>query len=123
MKSSAFRFFTQQFSARSEERKFIQEFTHTRLEGTELSFIKLIDELYKKYWPADVHVIGKEIVRFHAIIWPAILMALDIPLPKRIFGHGWLLFGGDKRIRTAGLLVANEALYQLSHNPKSILII
>ena len=54
------------------------------------------DSLYKKYWPADVHVIGKEIVRFHAIIWPAILMALDIPLPKRVFGHGWLLFGGDK---------------------------
>lgn len=54
------------------------------------------DSLYKKYWPADVHVIGKEIVRFHAIIWPAILMALELPLPKRIFGHGWLLFGGDK---------------------------
>lgn len=54
------------------------------------------DSLYKKYWPANVHVIGKEIVRFHAIIWPAILMALDIPLPKRVFGHGWLLFGGDK---------------------------
>ena len=54
------------------------------------------DELYKKYWPANVHVIGKEIVRFHAIIWPAILMALDLPLPERIFGHGWLLFGGDK---------------------------
>ena len=54
------------------------------------------ETLFKKYWPADVHVIGKEIVRFHAIIWPAILMALDIPLPKRIFGHGWLLFGGDK---------------------------
>ena len=52
--------------------------------------------LFEKYWPADVHVIGKEIVRFHAIIWPAILMALDIPLPKRVFGHGWLLFGGDK---------------------------
>ena len=54
------------------------------------------DSLFKKFWPADVHVIGKEIVRFHAIIWPAILMALDIPLPKRVFGHGWLLFGGDK---------------------------
>ncbi len=54
------------------------------------------DTNFKKYWPADVHVIGKEIVRFHAIIWPAILMALDIPLPKRVFGHGWLLFGGDK---------------------------
>ena len=54
------------------------------------------DSNFKKYWPADVHVIGKEIVRFHAIIWPAILMALDIPVPKRVFGHGWLLFGGDK---------------------------
>jgi len=54
------------------------------------------DSNYKKYWPANVHIIGKEIVRFHAIIWPAILMALDIPLPKRVFGHGWMLFGGDK---------------------------
>ena len=63
---------------------------------TGLGFDTENDELYKKFWPADVHVIGKEIVRFHAIIWPAILMALDIPLPKRIFGHGWLLFGGDK---------------------------
>ena len=51
---------------------------------------------FNKYWPADVHIVGKEIVRFHAIIWPAILMALDIPLPKKVFGHGWLLFGGDK---------------------------
>ncbi len=63
---------------------------------TGLGFGTENDELYKKFWPADVHVIGKEIVRFHAIIWPAILMALDLPLPKRIFGHGWLLFGGDK---------------------------
>lgn len=54
------------------------------------------ESMFKKFWPADVHVIGKEIVRFHAIIWPAILMALDIPVPKRVFGHGWLLFGGDK---------------------------
>ncbi len=54
------------------------------------------DSNFKKYWPADVHMIGKEIVRFHAIIWPAILMALDLPLPKRLFGHGWMLFGGDK---------------------------
>ncbi len=50
----------------------------------------------KRFWPANVHIIGKEIVRFHAIIWPAILMALDLPLPQRVFGHGWLLFGGDK---------------------------
>lgn len=54
------------------------------------------DSLFKKYWPADVHMIGKEIVRFHAIIWPAILMALDLPLPKRLFAHGWMLMGGDK---------------------------
>ncbi|MBQ8468881.1 MAG: methionine--tRNA ligase [Clostridia bacterium] len=53
-------------------------------------------KMFEKYWPADVHIIGKEIVRFHAIIWPAVLMALDIPLPKKVFGHGWLLFGGDK---------------------------
>lgn len=51
---------------------------------------------FKKYWPADVHMVGKEIVRFHAIIWPAILMALDLPLPKQIFGHGWILFGDGK---------------------------
>lgn len=54
------------------------------------------ETLFKKYWPADVHMVGKEIVRFHAIIWPAMLMALDLPLPKRVFGHGWMVFGGDK---------------------------
>lgn len=51
------------------------------------------DSNYKKYWPADVHFVGKEIIRFHAIIWPAILMALDLPLPQKIYGHGWWLFG------------------------------
>ncbi len=54
------------------------------------------ESLFKKYWPANVHMVGKEIVRFHAIIWPAFLMALDLPLPERIFAHGWMLFGGDK---------------------------
>ena len=54
------------------------------------------DGLYKKYWPAELHLVGKEIVRFHAIIWPAILMALGEPLPKQIYGHGWLLIGGEK---------------------------
>ncbi len=54
------------------------------------------DALYKKYWSADLHLVGKEIVRFHAIIWPAILMALGEPLPKQIYGHGWLLIGGEK---------------------------
>lgn len=63
---------------------------------TALGFKSEDESLLNKYWPADVHIIGKEIVRFHAIIWPALLMALDLPLPKRIFGHGWMLFGGDK---------------------------
>ncbi len=54
------------------------------------------DKLYQKYWPAQIQMVGKEIVRFHTIIWPAILMALDLPLPKQVFGHGWLLIGGDK---------------------------
>ncbi len=54
------------------------------------------DTLFRRYWSADLHMVGKEIVRFHAIIWPAILMALGLPLPERIYGHGWLLIGGDK---------------------------
>ncbi len=54
------------------------------------------DDLFKKFWPADLHLVGKEIVRFHAIVWPAILMALGLPLPKQVYGHGWLLIGGDK---------------------------
>lgn len=62
------------------------------------------ESMFEKFWPADVHVIGKEIVRFHAIIWPALLMALDIPVPKRVFGHGWLLFGGDKLSKSKSVL-------------------
>lgn len=54
------------------------------------------DELFQKYWPANLHMVGKEIVRFHAIIWPALLMALGLPVPKQVYGHGWLLIGGDK---------------------------
>ncbi len=54
------------------------------------------DSLYQKFWPAELHMVGKEIVRFHAIIWPAILMALGEPVPKQVYGHGWLLIGGDK---------------------------
>lgn len=53
-------------------------------------------ELYNKYWPADYHLVGKEIVRFHSIIWPAMLMSADLPLPKHVLGHGWLLLGGEK---------------------------
>ncbi|WP_283607057.1 methionine--tRNA ligase [Faecalispora anaeroviscerum] len=61
---------------------------------------------YRKYWPADVHFVGKEIVRFHTIIWPAILMALDLPLPKQVYGHGWLLFGdGSKMSKSKGNVV------------------
>lgn len=63
------------------------------------------DADFKKYWPADVHLVGKEIVRFHTIIWPAILMALDLPLPKKVFGHGWLLFGGDKMSKSKGNII------------------
>lgn len=63
---------------------------------TALGFASGDDSLYKKFWPADLHMVGKEIVRFHAIIWPAILMALGEPVPKQVYGHGWLLIGGDK---------------------------
>lgn len=59
-------------------------------------------ELYNKYWPADVHIIGKDILRFHTIYWPIMLMALDIPLPKQIFGHPWLLSGQDKMSKSKG---------------------
>ena len=57
---------------------------------------------FEKYWPADVHFVGKEIVRFHSIIWPAILMALDLPLPKKVYGHGWLLLDGGKMSKSKG---------------------
>jgi len=60
---------------------------------------------YDKYWPADVHFVGKEITRFHSIIWPAMLMALDLPLPKKIFGHGWLLLEGGKMSKSKGNVV------------------
>jgi methionyl-tRNA synthetase len=60
---------------------------------------------YKKFWPADVHFVGKEIVRFHAIIWPALLMALGEPLPKKIYGHGWLLLDGGKMSKSKGNVV------------------
>ena len=61
--------------------------------------------LFDKYWPADLHMVGKEIVRFHSIIWPAILMALGIELPKKVFGHGWLLLDGDKMSKSKGNVV------------------
>ena len=62
-------------------------------------------DLYDKYWPADVHLIGKDILRFHTIYWPIMLMALDLPLPKQVFGHGWLLVDGGKMSKSKGNVV------------------
>ena len=64
-------------------------------------------------WPADLHLIGKEIVRFHAVFWPAFLMAADLPLPKRIFAHGWLLFENDKMSKSRGNIVRSEPILQV----------
>lgn len=61
--------------------------------------------LYEKYWPCDVHLVGKEIVRFHSIIWPAMLMSLDLPLPKKVLGHGWILLEGGKMSKSRGNVV------------------
>jgi len=67
-------------------------------------------ELYNKYWPADVHIIGKDIVRFHTIYWPIILMALDVPLPKKVFGHPWFNFGADKMSKSKGNVIYADVL-------------
>lgn len=72
---------------------------------TSMGYASDDDSEYKKYWPADVHLVAKEIVRFHTIIWPAILMALDLPLPKKVFGHGWILFADDKMSKSKGNIV------------------
>ena len=66
------------------------------------------DELFKKYWPADLHLIGKDIIRFHTIYWPIFLMALDLPLPKQVFGHPWLLQGGDKMSKSKGNVIYSD---------------
>lgn len=67
-------------------------------------------EMFQKYWPADLHLVGKEIVRFHTIIWPCILMALDLPLPKKVYGHGWLIVDGDKMSKSKGNVVDPNGL-------------
>ncbi len=67
-------------------------------------------ELYKKYWPADVHIIGKDILRFHTIYWPIMLMALGEPLPKQVFGHPWMLFGEEKMSKSRGNVIYAENL-------------
>jgi methionyl-tRNA synthetase len=72
---------------------------------TALGYMTDNDEKYRKYWPADVHLVGKEIVRFHTIIWPIMLMALGEPLPKQVFGHGWLVLEGGKMSKSKGNVV------------------
>lgn len=74
---------------------------------TALGFMndKYPDADFEEFWPADVHMVGKEIVRFHSIIWPAMLMSMNMPLPKKIFGHGWLLLGGGKMSKSKGNVV------------------
>ena len=72
---------------------------------TALGFMNDKYDDYEKYWPADVHFVGKEIVRFHSIIWPAMLMSMEMPLPKKVFGHGWLLLDGGKMSKSKGNVV------------------
>lgn len=72
---------------------------------TALGYPEIEDDKFAKYWPADVHLVGKEIVRFHTIIWFSLLMALDIPVPKKVFGHGWILLEGGKMSKSVGNIV------------------
>jgi len=76
-----------------------------------IGYISAVKET--KLWPADLHLIGKEILRFHAVFWPAFLMAGDVPLPKRIFAHGWLLFENDKMSKSRGNIVRAEPIRQV----------
>jgi len=69
-------------------------------------------EKFNKFWPADIHLVGKEIVRFHSIIWPVILMALDIEIPKKVYGHGWLIMEGDKMSKSKGNVIDPLALIE-----------
>ena len=72
---------------------------------SKLGYLSDDDSLFKKYWPASVQLVGKEIVRFHTIIWPIMLMALDLPLPEKVFGHGWLVLDGGKMSKSKGNVV------------------
>lgn len=71
------------------------------------------EEKFERYWPAGVHLIGKDIVRFHTIIWPALLMALDMPLPQKVFAHGWILFDNDKMSKSKGNIMYPEPIVEL----------
>jgi len=75
-----------------------------------LGYLSDDDAKFQKFWPADLHLVGKEIVRFHTIIWPIMLMALDLPLPKQVFGHGWLILEGGKMSKSKGNVVDPEKL-------------
>lgn len=79
---------------------------------TDLGYASDDDFLFQKYWPANFHLVGKEIVRFHSLIWPALLMALDLPLPNQIFGHGWILFADDKMSKSKGNVIYPEPLIE-----------
>ena len=79
---------------------------------TALGYGQENDELYKKFWPADLHLIGKDIVRFHTIYLPCFLMSLDLPLPKQVFGHPWLLFGNDKMSKSKGNILYADDLVE-----------
>ena len=80
---------------------------------TALGYGNQNDANFKKFWPANVHLVGKEIVRFHTVIWPAILMALDVELPKQVFGHGWILFDDDKMSKSKGNIIYPEPIIEL----------
>ena len=67
-----------------------------------LNYPNTDDDLYKSFWPADIHIIGKDILRFHAVYWPAFLMAAKLQLPKRVYGHGWILSGDEKMSKSKG---------------------
>ena len=79
---------------------------------TALGYLSDHPEKFEKYWPADVHLVGKDIIRFHTIIWPAMLMALDLPLPIKVFGHGWLLLEGGKMSKSKGNVVDPAVLVE-----------
>ena len=72
---------------------------------TALGYLSGNDDNFRRFWPADVHLVGKEIVRFHTIIWPAMLMALNLPLPGQVYGHGWLVLEGGKMSKSKGNVV------------------
>ena len=79
---------------------------------TALGYTTENDALFKKYWPADVHLVGKEISRFHTIYWPIMLMALDLPLPKKVFAHGWVLMKDGKMSKSKGNVIYPEVLIE-----------